>query len=150
MGLQRVGHVVIKMRDIDKAKAFYGGVLGMTVSDESDIGVFFRFGDYHHDIAVFRTSPEADLPKKDQVGLVHVAVVADSVQTVKAMYERCKAEGVEIVGTTDHGMTKSLYIKDPEGNTIEIYAEVPEFNWREHGFAGKAKPFDFEAVPAAV
>src|SRR5438874_2384025 len=120
MTLQRVGHVVIKMRDLEKAREFYQGVLGMKVSvDRPGFGIFFRFNDYHHDIAVFQTSADADLPKQDQVGLVHIAVVADGVETVKAMYERCKEKGVPIVGTTDHGMTKSLYIKDPEGNTIE-------------------------------
>jgi len=150
MPIQRVGHVVLKMRDLEKAKQFYGGVLGMKIAEEAPFGVFFRFNDYHHDIAVFKTAPDADLPKKEQVGLVHVALVADSVETVKAMYERCKEMGVPIESTMDHGMTKSLYITDPEGNTIEIYAEVPEFDWREHGFAGKAKAFDFDAVPAAV
>ena len=148
MGLQRVGHVVIKMRDLEKAREFYQGVLGMKISQERDFGIFFRFGDYHHDIAVFKTAPDAELPRQDQVGLVHVAVVDDSVETVRATYERCKEKGVEIVGTTDHGMTKSLYIHDPEGNTIEIYAEVPEYNWRDNGFG--ANPLDLTAVPAEV
>ena len=111
-------------------------------------GIFFRFGDYHHDIAVFKTGDDADLPKANQVGLVHVALVTDGVQTVKAMYERCKEMGVEIVGSNDHAITKSLYIKDPEGNTIEIYAEVPEYNWREEGMGFISRPFDIEKVPA--
>jgi catechol 2,3-dioxygenase len=148
MGIQRVGHVVIKMRDLEKAKAFYQGVLGMKIGAESERGIFFRFGDYHHDIAVFKTSDDADLPKANQVGLVHVALVTDGVQTVKAMYERCREMGVEIVGSNDHAITKSLYIKDPEGNTIEIYAEVPEYNWREEGMGFISRPFDIEKVPA--
>ena len=148
MGIQRVGHVVIKMRDLEKAKAFYQGVLGMKIGAESERGIFFRFGEYHHDIAVFKTGDDADLPKANQVGLVHVALVTDGVQTVKAMYERCKEMGVEIVGSNDHAITKSLYIKDPEGNTIEIYAEVPEYNWREEGMGFITRPFDIEKVPA--
>ncbi len=150
MAIQRVGHVVLKMRDLEKAKQFYHGVLGMKIGKELPWGIFFRFNDYHHDIAVFKTAPDADLPKKEQVGLVHVALVADSVQTVRQMYDRCKEQGVEIVGTTDHKITKSLYIKDPEGNTVEIYAEVPEYNWREEGMGGMAHPFDIEAVPASA
>ena len=148
MPIQRVGHVVLKMRDLEKAKEFYQGVLGMKIAEEAPFGVFFRFNDYHHDIAVFKTAPDADLPKKDQVGLVHVALVADSLQTVKEMYERCKAMGVTIEGTSDHGMTKSLYIRDPEGNEIEIYAEVPEFNYLEESFVGATKPLDLEKIPA--
>jgi catechol 2,3-dioxygenase len=138
------------MRDLDKAKEFYQGVLGMKIAEEAPFGIFFRFNDYHHDIAVFKTSPDADLPKKDQVGLVHVALVADSVQTVKAMYDRCKEMGVTIEGTADHGMTKSLYIRDPEGNEIEIYAEVPEFNYLEESFVGATKAFDLDSVPATA
>jgi catechol 2,3-dioxygenase len=147
MPIERVGHVVIKMRDLEKAKEFYQGVLGMEIGAELEFGIFFRFGSYHHDIAVFKTSPDAELPKRDQVGLVHIALVADSLQTVKAMYERCKAMGVPIVGATDHTMTKSLYINDPEGNTIEIYCEVPEYDWRANGMGGLNRPLDLEAVP---
>ena len=79
-----------------------------------------------------------------------MALVADSVQTVRQMYDRCNEHGVEIVGTTDHKITKSLYIKDPEGNTIEIYAEVPGYDWRAEGMGGIAQPLDIEAVPTAM
>jgi catechol 2,3-dioxygenase len=138
------------MRDLDKAREFYCGVLGMKVAEEADFGIFFRFNDYHHDIAVFRTAPDAELPRDDQVGLVHVAVVADSVQTVKAMYDRCKEMGVQIDATMDHGMTKSLYIRDPEGNQIEIYAEVPEFDYFNNSFVGTRDPVDFDKIPATA
>ena len=148
MPIHRVGHVVIKMRDLEKAKAFYRDFLGMKIGAESERGIFFRFGDYHHDIAVFKTSPEADLPKADQVGLVHIALVTDGVQTVKQYYDRAREMGIEITGTTNHAITNSLYLKDPEGNTVEIYAEVPEYNWREQGMGFIARPFDIDAVPA--
>lgn len=149
MPINRVGHVVLKMRDMDKAKAFYRDFLGMKIGKETDFGIFFRFNDYHHDIAVFKTSADAEAPRADQVGLVHVALVTDGVETVRAFYDRAKEMGVEIVGTTDHAITKSLYVKDPEGNTIEIYAEAPEYNWREEGMGGITRKFDIEAVPAA-
>jgi catechol 2,3-dioxygenase len=148
MPINRVGHVVIKMRDMDKAKAFYRDFLGMKIGKETDFGIFFRFNDYHHDIAVFKTSPDAEAPREDQVGLVHVALVTDGVETVRKYYDRAKEMGIQIVGTTDHAITKSLYVLDPEGNRIEIYAEVPEYNWREEGMGGIAHKFDIEAVPA--
>ncbi len=149
MGIQRVGHVVLKVRDLEKAKAFYVGILGMKIGKEdSKRGMFLRFDDYHHDIAIFKTGEDAALPTENQVGLVHVALVTDGIETVRHYYDRCKAAGVEIVGTTNHAITNSLYIKDPEGNTIEIYAEVPEYNWREEGMGFMASPLDIEAVPA--
>ncbi len=150
MGIQRVGHVVLKVRDIEKAKWFYVDVLGMKIGKyDAERGMFLRFGDYHHDIAIFKAPADAELPKEDQVGLVHVALVTDGEATVRAMYDRCKAMGVEIVGTNDHAITHSLYIKDPEGNTIEIYAET-DYNWREEGMGFISRAFDIEAVPSPV
>ena len=132
MPLQRVGHVVLKMRDLNNAKSIYRDILGMKITDErDDLGVFFRFDDYHHDIAVLKVSDNASGPEQDQVGLAHVAIVADSFDTVKSMYKRLKAHDVEIVRTVDHGVTKSVYCKDPEGNEVEIYCEVPEKPWNE-------------------
>jgi catechol 2,3-dioxygenase len=140
------------MRDLEKAKAFYRDFLGMKIGNESERGIFFRFDDYHHDIAIFKTGDDAELPQANQVGLVHVALVTDGLETVKYYYDRAKAFGVEIVGTNNHAITNSLYIKDPEGNTIEIYAEVPteEYNWRESGMGFISRPFDIEAVAAGT
>lgn len=146
MAIQRVGHVVLKMRDLDEAKRFYGDVLGMKVTDErEDFGVFFRFGDYHHDIAVFKVNEDAAAPEKNQVGLAHVALVTDGLDTVKAWYKRLKAHDVQGIRTQDHGITKSLYFRDPEGNELEIYCEVPEKPWQEVDTIIKADSLDLES-----
>ena len=152
MPIRRVGHVVLKVRDLDKARRFYCDFLGMTIGNASDRGMFLRFNDYHHDIAIFKTGDDADAPKDNQVGLVHVALVTDGVQTVREFYDRAKAMGVEVTGWTNHAVTNSLYVKDPEGNTIEIYADVPieEYDWPEHGMGFISRPFDIEAVPPAA
>src|SRR4030095_12843683 len=93
---------------------------------------------------------DADLPTENQVGLVHIALVTDGVPTGRHYYDRAKALAVEITGWTNHTLTNSLYVKDPEGNTIEIYADVPleEYNWPERGMGFISRPFDIEAVPA--
>lgn len=147
MGIQRVGHAVLKMRDLEAAKKFYGGVLGMKISSESPMAIFFRFGDYHHDIGVFKVSEEAEAPKEDQVGLLHVALVVESQDALVAMYKDLQSKGIKIEATLDHGMTRSLYIYDPEGNALEIYCEVPEYDWRTNDdFTGYLKPLDLEAL----
>jgi catechol 2,3-dioxygenase len=147
--IRRVGHVVLKMRDMEKARAFYCGVLGMKLANyDPDRGMFLRFDDYHHDIAVFKTGPDADPPKKNQVGLVHVALVVDSLDTVKAWYQRLKAHGVPIVGTADHAVTNSMYFEDPEGNVLEIYCERTDYDWHTQGMGFISHPLDLEAVPA--
>lgn len=150
MPIQRVGHVVIKMRDLDAAKRFYGDILGMHITDEREgFGVFFRFDDYHHDIAVFKVNADAAAPEKNQVGLAHIALIADSFDTVKAMYQKLKAHDVPIVRTVDHGVTRSVYFKDPEGNELEIYCEVPEVDWHTVDTIIKADPMHLDAVPVA-
>ena len=149
MPIERVGHVVIKMRDLEAAKRFYRDVLGMKITDEREgFGVFFRFHEYHHDIAVFKVGEDAEAPSKNQVGLAHIALVADSFDTVKAMYQRLKAHDVPIVRTVDHGITKSVYFQDPEGNELEIYCEAPGVDWREVETIIVADPIDLEAVSA--
>jgi catechol 2,3-dioxygenase len=114
--------------------------------------MFLRFNDYHHDIAIFKTGPDADPPKQNQVGLVHVALVVDDLDTVKAWYAKLKAKGVPIVGTADHAVTNSMYFKDPEGNTLEIYCEVPfsVYDWHTQGMGFIAHPLNLEAEPVPV
>ena len=147
MGIKRVGHAVLKMRSLEAAKEFYGGVLGMKISSESEQAIFFRFGDYHHDIGVFKVSEEAELPKEDQVGLLHIALAVETQDALVEVYKQLKEKGVTIETTLDHGMTRSLYIYDPERNAIEIYCEVPEYDWRTNDdFIGYLKPFDLEAL----
>ena len=154
MPIKRVGHVVLKMRDLQKAKDFYVGFLGMKVGNEHpERGMFLRFNDYHHDIAIFKTGDDAEAPKDNQVGLVHVALVCDDDETVKGYYDKARAAGIEVTGWTDHDITHSLYVKDPEGNTIEIYADTP-YDWKSGGMGFRSKKFDIEAVrspePASV
>lgn len=147
MAIKRVGHVVVKMRDLEAAKEFYGGVLGMTVSSESEIAVFFRFNDYHHDIGVFKTTDDAEAPKENQVGLLHMALVVDSQESLVELYHDLQAKGVKIEAAFDHGMTRSIYVYDPEGNAIEIYCEVPEYDWKTNDdFIGFLQPLDVEAL----
>ena len=147
MGIKRVGHVVLKMRDLEAAKKFYAGILGMQISSESEIAVFFRFGDYHHDIGVFKTTEDAEAPKEEQVGLLHAALVVDSQESLVEMYKHLQEQGVTIEAAFDHGMTRSIYVYDPEGNALEIYCEVPEYDWKTNDdFIGFLQPLDVDAL----
>ncbi len=149
--IRKVGHVVLKCQDLEKTRDFYVGVLGMKLAQwDPNRGMFLRFDDYHHDIAVFKTGPNADPPKQNQVGLVHVALVVDDLDTVKAWYAKLKAAGVPITGTADHAVTNSMYFKDPEGNTLEIYCEVPfsVYDWHTQGMGFIAHPLNLEKEPA--
>ena len=129
MNIKRVGHLVIRVRNLEQAKHFYGEILGMQVTDELEgIGVFFRFDDYHHDIGVFKLPENAPGPSKKHVGLAHFALVVDNLGELKTVFQRLKAYQVNILGTADHGVTQSVYFEDPDGNEVEVYCE--KMHWR--------------------
>jgi len=148
MAIQRTGHVAIRVRDLEAARRFYGDVLGMKLGGEiPGQGLFYRFNNYHHDIAVFKADDGAEPASKKHAGIAHIALVADNFETVRDMYRRLRERNVPIVRTIDHGATKSVYFTDPDGIELEIYCEVPEFDWRKSGMVRER--FDIESESAA-
>lgn len=154
MGIQRVGHVVLKVRDLEKAKWFYVDLMGMHIGKYvPDAGMFLRFKEQndenaqHHDLAIFKTGDDADPPKENQVGLFHVALQCENENQVREYYDRFKAAGIETFEQWDHKITHSIYIRDPDGNAIEIYCDVEDYNWREEGMGFMNLPYDIEDVP---
>src|SRR5215475_14545967 len=123
---KKVGHVVLKARDIDQAEKFYTEVLGFEVVMrlKQPRGVFFSLGDQHHDQTVLEVPPGSDDPKADQVGLHHFAMQVEDFAALKDAYRILKSHDVPIVRAVDHGITKSIYFCDPAGNRIELYCDV--------------------------
>ncbi len=147
MAIQRTGHVAIRVRDLDVSKRFYRDVLGMKVaSDQPGRAVFFRFDKYHHDLVAFKADG-IDAASPRHAGVQHIAFVADDFETVLGHYHRLKAHGIP-VRCTDHGFTKSIYFSDPDGIELEIYVEVPEYDYLGKGLLIR-QPFDIEAPTAA-
>lgn len=130
MQIQSLGHVVLKVSDRARAEAFYTGILGLKqVAYYEPLRIsFFSLGD-HHDFAI--QAMGADAPKADEngVGLQHVAFkLGDSIDILRAAKADLDAAGVATT-PVDHGVTKSLYFQDPDGNTIEVYVDVSDV-WR--------------------
>ena len=125
---KKVGHVVLKARDIDAIEKFYTEVLGFEVVFrlQQPRGVFFTLGEQHHDLAVLAVPPDADEPKADQVGLHHVALQVEDFSALKESYQTLKRHGVPILRAVDHGITKSIYFCDPAGNRLELYCDEGE------------------------
>lgn len=139
-----VRHVAIRVRDVEAARKWYGEVLGMTVEDEfPGRALFVRFGPYyHHDLAIFQADEGAPPPPQNSVGLAHIALLVDSLDGVKQWYHHLKSHGVE-VRSSDHGVTRSIYFNDPDGNPFEIYCDNPSFDWRKDGLT-MIEPLDLE------
>ena len=137
-----VRHIAFRVRDIEAARRWYEDVLGMEVEDEfPGQALFVRFGPYyHHDLAIFQADKAADMPAENAVGLAHIALLVDSLEGVRQWYHHLKSKGVD-VRSSDHGVTRSIYFNDPDGNPFEIYCDNPDFDWRKDGLT-KRDPLD--------
>jgi catechol 2,3-dioxygenase len=133
MKIQGVGHVVLKVRDLERSARFYTGVLGLReVGRLGDRMVFFSAGANHHDLAVLRVGPEAPAPARDAVGLYHVAFkIGDSPAELREAKARLEAHGVPILGLSDHRVSQSIYLADPDGNGLELYVDADPAIWSE-------------------
>ena len=121
--ISKVAHVVLYVSDVAKSVDFYSKNLGMEVmTNDSERGMaFLSFGTQHHDFGLFRVRGEAT---KGTLGLGHVAMVAEGgMDELKAIHAKLLENQVEVVSTTDHGVTRSVYFNDPDGNRLEIFVE---------------------------
>ena len=124
MRITALGHVVIKVRDLEAAEKFYGEVLGIPVQSrsESDQMTFFTLG-RHHDFAVIAVGADAPSQKSTAVGTHHIGFEMEGgLDGLREAKERLEAAGVT-VAPVDHHVTKSLYFRDPDGNALELYVE---------------------------
>lgn len=129
---RKLGHLVLVVRDIRKSVEFYTEVLGLEVSDWiSDQMVFLRCGADHHDLALSqipKDSPDLDdLPRYSRPGMEHFSYLVDNIEEMERAAELLKQRGIEIVrGIGKHGPGENLFLvfKDPDGNNVEIYAEM--------------------------
>ena len=121
---KRIGHVVLNVRDLAVSERFYTEVLGFQVSLKRGNGTFLTCGKIHHDLALFQADEDAT-PAGD-LGLNHIAVQIENMDELKEVHRRLKSCGAPIDHLTDHGMTKSVYFRDPDGNRIEYFFNTTE------------------------
>lgn len=127
MKVQSLGHVVIKVRNQQRAEAFYNGVLGLPIAARSPRSpmTFFTLGN-HHDFAVLAVGDDAPDGPDGAPGLLHVAFkVGDDQDALRAARDRLKAAGASFV-LRDHGVTQSIYLNDPDGNGVELYVDTSD------------------------
>lgn len=123
---ERIGHVVIKVRDLERSRKFYTEVLGMDVMMDVPAirGVFLANNRRdHHEIALFEVGREAEGLHAKQIGLAHIAFRLRNEDELRAAYREFKEKGVPISFTVDHGVTKSVYFRDPDGHELEVYCD---------------------------
>lgn len=134
MQINRLGHVVLKVRDLMVSVAFYRDVLGLReVARYGGNMVFFSWGENHHDLALLEVGAHAPAPSPDSVGLYHVAFkVGDSLDALRALRDHLTQQSVPVLGMSDHTVSQSLYIRDPDGIEIELYVDADPSVWRDN------------------
>ncbi|MGP0029222.1 MAG: VOC family protein [Acidimicrobiales bacterium] len=137
MTVRELGHLVLYVHDVGRSAAFYRDVLGwrqiMPEPGTPPMGVAgFSSGRTHHELLLIEVGADAqDIPRGRRVGMYHFGLdVGDSDDDLRSMKRALEAAGATIVGASDHTVTHSLYIEDPDGNEIELYVDVPGVDWK--------------------
>ena len=120
---KRIGHLVLNVKDVAESTKFYTDVLGFHISKQSDTATFLTCGKIHHDLALFKSKQSIKI--KDGLGLNHMAIQVEDFEALTAYYKILESMDI-IERCTDHGMTKSIYLTDPDGNGIELFCNSQE------------------------
>lgn len=127
----RIGHVHLKVADLQRALSFYRDVLGFEVTTlYGDQAAFLSAGGYHHHIGLNTWNSEgAPRASRHGVGLYHTAIVYPERRDLAFIYDRLKKVGYPLTGASDHGVSEALYLDDPDGNGVELYWDRPKEKW---------------------
>ena len=127
----RIGHVHLKVADLDRSLAFYRDVLGFEVTLRlGDSAAFLSAGGYHHHLGLNTwESAGGSPPPPGTTGLYHVAIVYPTRAELADALRRLVRAGVPLSGASDHGVSHALYLADPDGNGVELYWDRPESDW---------------------
>jgi catechol 2,3-dioxygenase len=126
-----VGHVHLKVADLKRAIDFYNGVLGFELTQRyGEQAAFLSAGGYHHHIGLntwesFGGSP----PPAGTTGLYHFAILYPTRAALADALRRLLAAGIDLEGASDHGVSEALYLRDPDGNGVELYWDRPQETW---------------------
>ena len=127
----RIGHVHLKVADLERALAFYHGVLGFEITQRfGNQAAFLSAGGYHHHIGLNTWESEGGQPPPPgTTGLYHVAILYPDRKALADALRRLRRAHVALEGASDHGVSEALYLRDPDGNGVELYWDKPRDQW---------------------
>jgi catechol 2,3-dioxygenase len=148
-----IGHVHLKVSDIDRALAFYEGVLGFDVVVRlGDEAAFISAGGYHHHIGLNTwESKGAGPPPPNTTGLFHTAIRFPDRRSLAHAVKRVVDAGIPLTGASDHGVSEAIYLRDPDDNGVELYRDRPQEEWPRTPdglMTMYTRPLDVEALLA--
>jgi len=147
----RIGHVHLKVADLERAIGFYRDVLGFELTQRfGRQAAFVSAGGYHHHIGLNTwESAGGSPPLPGMTGLYHVAIVYPTRALLADALHRVLAAGIELDGASDHGVSEALYLRDPDGNGVELYWDRPQEQWPrtpDGGLAMFTRALDLNAL----
>ncbi|PYO41224.1 MAG: glyoxalase [Gemmatimonadetes bacterium] len=147
----RIGHVHLTVSDLDRALAFYRDVLGFEVTTSyGQDAVFLSAGGYHHHIGLNTWAGRgAPAPAPGTTGLYHFAILLPDRKALAAAVRRVLNAGLRLEGAADHGVSEAIYLRDPDGNGVELYRDRPESDWPKEpdgGLAMYKRPLNLEKL----
>jgi|ERR1051326_2819027 catechol 2,3-dioxygenase len=150
----QIGHVHLKVADLERAVRFYRDVLGFQVTQRyGSEAAFLSAGGYHHHIGLNTwESAGGSAPRPGMTGLYHFAILYPTRAALANALRRVLAAGIEPEGASDHGVSEAIYLRDPDGNGLELYWDRPKENWpRTPGGSINmiTRPLDLEQLLAA-
>ncbi len=127
----RIGHIHLKVSDLDRAIAFYSGLLGFTVTQRyGPDAVFLSAGGYHHHIGLNTWQSKGGTPPgPGHTGLFHTAFLYPDRASLGRVVKRLVEAGYPLDGASDHGVSEAVYLRDPDGNGVELYRDRSEAEW---------------------
>jgi catechol 2,3-dioxygenase len=129
-----IGHVHLKVADLERALGFYCGVLGFTLTMRyGKSAAFIAAGGYHHHIGLNTwESAGGPPPPRGTTGLYHLAIRYPTRATLADALQRVQRAGIPLDGAADHGVSEALYLRDPDDNGVELYWDRPQAQWPRH------------------
>jgi catechol 2,3-dioxygenase len=149
-----IGHVHLKVSDLDRALAFYRDVLGFELMQRmDDQAAFLSAGGYHHHIGLNTwESAGGPPPPRGTTGLFHVAIRYPDRKALAVAVKRVLDAGIRLTGASDHGVSEAIYLRDPDQNGVELYRDRPREEWPQprdgRGVAMFSEPLDVDALLA--
>jgi catechol 2,3-dioxygenase len=150
-----IGHVHLKVSDLERSLAFYCGALGFELMQRlGDSAAFISAGGYHHHIGLNTwESRGGGPPPPGTTGLYHFAIRYPDRRSLADAVQRLRQAGVTLDGASDHGVSEALYLRDPDGNGIELYCDRPPNMWPrspDGGLAMLTRPLDLASLMAEL
>ena len=130
---KHLGHLVMRVRDMDRSLDFYTRVMGLTIMERTASGTVFMSANTEksHELAIRAIGMDAGGPDHSIVGQAHMAWQMETFEDLQELYTRMKENNVRIQRVSDHGVSLGVYLLDPDDNEIEVYYELPSTQWED-------------------